>query len=192
MHNFLYALFVISSFFVLISSPAKSNDHDVVQIRRGLQVFQEVCSACHAAQKITVGKLYSLGITKDEISKFSEIIDDSSSPFLSPYESEFEAFISNNGAIPGDLSDLYQVRRDAASYTFQLLTSYRSPPPSFSRLPTKLTAYKHYNSAFANRYIAMAPPLVSEGQVTFVDGTQSTVDQMSKDVAVFLHYTSNR
>jgi ubiquinol-cytochrome c reductase cytochrome c1 subunit len=36
----------------------------------------------------------------------------------------------------------------------------------------------------------MPPPLVSNGQVTFADGTPSTVDQMAKDVAAFLVWTA--
>ena len=36
----------------------------------------------------------------------------------------------------------------------------------------------------------MAPPLTSEGQVTYADGTKSTVDQMAKDVSAFLVWTA--
>ena len=36
----------------------------------------------------------------------------------------------------------------------------------------------------------MAPPLTSEGQVTYVDGTKATVDQMAKDVSAFLVWTA--
>ena len=36
----------------------------------------------------------------------------------------------------------------------------------------------------------MPPPLVSEGQVTYADGTKSTVDQMAKDVSAFLVWTA--
>jgi len=32
----------------------------------------------------------------------------------------------------------------------------------------------------------MPPPLTSEGQVQYADGTKPTVDQMAKDVAAFL------
>ena len=35
----------------------------------------------------------------------------------------------------------------------------------------------------------MAPPL-SDGQVTYADGTRRTVDQMAKDVAAFLTWTA--
>jgi ubiquinol-cytochrome c reductase cytochrome c1 subunit len=36
----------------------------------------------------------------------------------------------------------------------------------------------------------MPPPLTSEGQVTYADGTKSTVDQMATDVAAFLTWTA--
>ena len=36
----------------------------------------------------------------------------------------------------------------------------------------------------------MPPPLTSDGQVTYADGTKPTVDQMAKDVAAFLVWTA--
>ncbi|HEU4651040.1 MAG TPA: cytochrome c1, partial [Croceibacterium sp.] len=42
---------------------------------------------------------------------------------------------------------------------------------------------------FANLNIAMAPPL-SDGQVTYADGTEATREQMAKDVAAFLTWTA--
>ena len=36
----------------------------------------------------------------------------------------------------------------------------------------------------------MAPPLTSAGQVTYDDGTEATVEQMSTDVAAFLTWTA--
>ena len=36
----------------------------------------------------------------------------------------------------------------------------------------------------------MPPPLMSEGQVTFDDGTKSTVEQMSTDVSAFLMWAA--
>jgi ubiquinol-cytochrome c reductase cytochrome c1 subunit len=44
----------------------------------------------------------------------------------------------------------------------------------------------HYNPYFPNLNIAMPPPLTANGQVTYADGTQPTVDQMAKDVSAFL------
>ena len=48
----------------------------------------------------------------------------------------------------------------------------------------------YYNPYFHSLNIAMAPPLVTEGQVTYDDGTKATVDQMSADVAAFLQWTA--
>jgi ubiquinol-cytochrome c reductase cytochrome c1 subunit len=36
----------------------------------------------------------------------------------------------------------------------------------------------------------MPPPLVSDGQVQYADGTKATVDQMATDVAAFLTWTA--
>jgi ubiquinol-cytochrome c reductase cytochrome c1 subunit len=36
----------------------------------------------------------------------------------------------------------------------------------------------------------MPPPLTSDGQVTYEDGTKPTVDQMATDVAAFLVWTA--
>jgi ubiquinol-cytochrome c reductase cytochrome c1 subunit len=38
--------------------------------------------------------------------------------------------------------------------------------------------------------IAMPPPLTSDGQVQYADGTKPTVDQMATDVAAFLVWTA--
>ena len=48
----------------------------------------------------------------------------------------------------------------------------------------------HYNPYFANLNLAMPPPLTTEGQVSYADGTKPTVDQMAKDVAAFLVWTA--
>ena len=36
----------------------------------------------------------------------------------------------------------------------------------------------------------MPPPLASDGQVQYEDGTKPTVDQMARDVAAFLTWTA--
>ena len=36
----------------------------------------------------------------------------------------------------------------------------------------------------------MPPPLTSDGQVTYSDGTKATRDQMARDVAAFLTWTA--
>jgi ubiquinol-cytochrome c reductase cytochrome c1 subunit len=45
----------------------------------------------------------------------------------------------------------------------------------------------YYNKYFAGHQIAMAPPL-SDGRVTYADGTRASVEQMSRDLTTFLAY----
>jgi cytochrome c1 len=47
----------------------------------------------------------------------------------------------------------------------------------------------HYNPFFPGGQIAMTPPL-SEGIVTYSDGSQPNVNQMAKDVVAFLSWAA--
>lgn len=160
---------------------------DVSQLKRGLRVFSEVCSACHGARSLTQEKLQKIQISPGEYIYFGN----ANNLYPDPYLSIVESFIANNGAIPGDLTDLYKIRRDAPSYTYRILLGYGSPPNQFAKIPPNLKSNRFYNSAFENRYIAMPPPLLAEGQVTYDDGTVASVDQMARDVSIFLNWASN-
>jgi ubiquinol-cytochrome c reductase cytochrome c1 subunit len=48
---------------------------------------------------------------------------------------------------------------------------------------------EHGHSTVLGSWIAMPPPL-SDDQVTYADGTATTVDQMSRDVSAFLMWTA--
>ena len=48
----------------------------------------------------------------------------------------------------------------------------------------------YYNKYFPSRMIAMPPPL-SDGQVTYTDGTKNTLQQEAHDVATFLTYIAS-
>lgn len=111
--------------------------------------------------------------------------------FPSPFANDIAARAANNNAIPPDLSLMAKARHDGAAYVYSLLTGYQDQPAELlKRFPeAKTGAGLHYNPYFPNLNLAMAPPL-NEGQVTFSDGTKSTVEQMSKDVAAFLVWTA--
>jgi len=49
----------------------------------------------------------------------------------------------------------------------------------------------YYNTAFPGHQIHMPPPLASDGQVSYTDGTPSTVDQYARDVSAFLMWTAD-
>jgi len=48
----------------------------------------------------------------------------------------------------------------------------------------------YFNKYFPNVNVAMAPPITAEGQVSYSDGTEATISQMSEDVSAFLTWTA--
>jgi ubiquinol-cytochrome c reductase cytochrome c1 subunit len=113
--------------------------------------------------------------------------------FPSPFPNEIAARAANNNALPPDLSLITKAREGGAAYVHSLLTGYQNQPAELlKKFPDAKTPQNlHYNPYFANLNIAMPPPLTSNGQVTYADGTPATVDQMAKDVSAFLVWTAN-
>lgn len=209
--------FIISIFILLISQltlanealpPKKMNwpfdgvfgsvDREAAQ--RGFQVYKEVCSVCHGLYNLSYRNLKDIGFSEDEIKEIAkgytvkdgpndegEMFDRPALPadhFVHPYPNEQAARAANNGAYPPDLSLIIKARHDGADYLYSLLTGYTDAPAGF-----KLMSGLSYNPYFANDQIAMPPPLTN-GQVTYIDGTPATVEQMSRDVAVFLQWAA--
>ena len=105
--------------------------------------------------------------------------------FPSSFANEQAARAANNGANPPDLSVITKARKGGADYLHAILTGYKAEPPK----DVKLMEGMNYNAYFPGQQIAMPPPL-NEGQVTYADGTQATVEQMAKDVTTFLAWAS--
>jgi ubiquinol-cytochrome c reductase cytochrome c1 subunit len=112
--------------------------------------------------------------------------------FPNPYANETAARAANNNALPPDLSIIVQAREGGAPYVFSILTGYQSAPPKLhAEFPDfQVLPGLHYNPYFASLAIAMPPPLTTDAQVQYVDGTKPTVQQMAKDVAAFLVWTA--
>jgi ubiquinol-cytochrome c reductase cytochrome c1 subunit len=180
---------------------------DRTQLQRGFQVYKEVCAACHSIHLVAFRNLEDLGYSAPEVKAIAnqwqievpDINPDTGEPatrkalaadrFPTPYPNEVAARAANNNAAPPDLTLMTKAREGGAAYVYSLLTGYQNPPatlPEASRPGPNL----HYNPYFANLNIAMPPPLVAEGQVTYADGTKPTVDQMAKDVSAFLVWTA--
>ncbi len=184
--------------------------YDRQQLQRGFQVYKEVCSACHSLHLASFRDLAALGYEEPEVKAIANqwqtevpsINPDTgeaatrkavpADKFPSPYANETAARAANNNALPPDLSLITKAREGGASYVHSLLTGYAKQPADLLRkFPTSKTPTGlYYNPYFANLNLAMPPPLTSEGQVTFADGTKPTVDQMSTDVAAFLTWTA--
>ncbi len=174
---------------------------DRKQLQRGFQVYKEVCSACHSIHRVAFRDLAALGFSAAEIKAIAAgydipSVDDKtgdpstrkglpSDKFPLLYPNEIAARAAQNGALPPDLSLITKAREDGPNYVHSLVTGFTDAPKGWT-VPDGL----YYNPYFKSLNIAMPPPLVSDDQVTYADGTKATKDQMGKDIAAFLTWTA--
>lgn len=180
---------------------------DMAQLQRGFQVYKEVCSACHSLKFVAFRNLQQLGYTEAEVDAEAATwtvpgIDpatgevntrpgDPTDTFPMPFANSIAAAAANNNAIPPDLSLITKARHDGSNYVYSLLTGYgEADPAKAAKVGFETPAGLYFNKHFPNVNIAMAPPLAIDGQVTYADGTESTIPQMATDVAAFLTWTA--
>lgn len=168
--------------------------------QRGFQVYKEVCSGCHSLKHVSYRNLKSLGFAEGEVKQIASEYTVKDGPndegemferpailadqFVSPYPNEQAARFLNNGAYPVDLSLIVKARHNGANYLYSLLTGYTEKPRDFH-----LGEGLYYNKYFPGHQIAMPPPLM-DNQVEYMDGTRASVEQMARDVVVFLQWAS--
>jgi len=181
---------------------------DQAQLKRGYQVYKEICAGCHSMNLMHYRDLQDIGFTEDEVKAFAAEVqvqdgpDDAgemferpgkpSDPFKAPFANEQAARAANNGALPPDLTLIAKSRagagflgHDGADYIHSLMTGYEETPPAGVTLPEGM----HYNEAFKGHQVAMPPPL-SDDAVTYADGTAATLDQEAQDIATFLTWAA--
>ena len=197
-----------------LASDGPLGKFDRAQLQRGLQVYTEVCAACHGISLVSFRDLAALGYNEGQIKAFAgsgnfwkievasvnpdtgEASTRKATPadrFPSPYPNDTAARAANRNALPPDLSLIAKAREGGAAYTYSLLVGYEQQPAELLKhFPTAKTPEGlYYNPYFANLNLAMPPPLISEGQVSYGEGApKATVDQMSKDVSAFLVWTA--
>jgi ubiquinol-cytochrome c reductase cytochrome c1 subunit len=176
--------------------------YDNRQLQRGFQVYKEVCSNCHSLKQIAFRNLTEIGYSEAEVKAiaknwgtkaktFDTKTGDAGERPNTPADHFPPVYYAGTGS-PPDLSLVTKARHGGAHYVHSLLTGYADQPADLlkkypdSKTPDGL----FYNPYFANLNIAMPPPLASEGQVAYTDGTKATVDQMAQDVAAFLTWTA--
>jgi ubiquinol-cytochrome c reductase cytochrome c1 subunit len=173
---------------------------DDAQLQRGLQVYREVCSGCHGLKYIAFRNLADLQYNEDQIKALAseativdgpddegEMFEREGRPsdyFPSPFPNDRAAAASNSGAVPPDLSLIAKARLDGPNYIYALLTGYVEPAGDLEVLEGL-----SYNAYFPGHQIAMAQPL-DDDAVEYADGTEASLDQMSRDVAAFLMWTA--
>ncbi|WP_339108252.1 cytochrome c1 [Thioclava sp. GXIMD4216] len=178
--------------------------YDQQQLRRGFQVYREVCSACHGLKYVALRTLSDkdgLGMNPDwvrayaaEMSIYDPELDDERP------RKETDHFPTVVDAGAPDLSLIAKSRAGfhgpygtgiaqfvqgmgGPEYIYSLLTSYTGEE-------TETAGNVLYeNHVFSTGYLQMPPPL-SDDLIEYEDGTPATTQQMAKDVAAFLMWAA--
>jgi ubiquinol-cytochrome c reductase cytochrome c1 subunit len=194
--------------------------YDKAQLQRGLKVYKEVCSACHSMNLVAFRTLSDLGYSEAQIKSLSaeytihdgpndagDMFDRPGKPsdhFPAPFANEEAAAASNGGAAPPDMSLLAKARgveRGFPRFVFDIFTQYAQGGPDY--IHSLLTGYDetppagmvipegtHYNPYFMSGVSLKMPKPLSDGQVTYDDGSPQTIDQYSRDVSAFLMWAA--
>jgi ubiquinol-cytochrome c reductase cytochrome c1 subunit len=120
--------------------------------------------------------------------------------FPAPFPNEYAARASNGGSLPPDLSVMAKARDGGPDYIYSLLSGFRNPPPGLT-----MPAGKYYNPYYPGDLtgnwtgpadkvpvggsIGMPPPL-TDGKVTFDDGSPNKIADEARDVSAFLTWAS--
>ena len=172
-------------------------------LQRGYQVYTEVCSSCHSMKYLSYRNLSEKGgpeFTVQEAKAIAASFEVTDGPnadgemftrpgklsdkFVMPYENVKAAQAANGGAYPPDMSVLVKARGGGVDYIYSLLQGYEDPP-----VGVILDDGVYYNKYMYGNKIKMSNQL-SDGLVEYGDGTNATVQQMSKDVTTFLMWAA--
>ncbi len=179
--------------------------YDRNQLQRGLQIYTEVCAACHGLKYVPLRTLSDddgVGMPEDQVRAYAaqnfEVFDPELDDFRPAIPTDH--FPDSNLENAPDLSLMAKARAGfhgpyglginqlvkgmgGAEYIASLLHGYTGKEKE------EAGAVLYENTAFPGGWISMAPPL-SDEQVEFADGHENTVEAMSQDVAAFLMWTA--
>ncbi len=193
--------------------------YDTAQIQRGFKIYKEVCSVCHSLDLLSFRNLADPNGPAFSPAQAAAVaaeakindIDDQGQPttrpgrpadhFPSPFPNDAAAR-AVHGAVPPDMSVLAKARtyeRGFPWFVFDIFTQYQEQGPDYiaalmkgyEKAPSDFQVPEgtFYNKYFPAGAIRMPKPL-SDGQVTYDDGSPQTVEQYSKDVAAFLMWAA--
>lgn len=188
---------------------------DYAQLQRGYKVYKEVCAACHGLELVAFRNLAELGYSEGQVKaeaatwQVPGINPDTGEAemraaeptdhFPSPYPNAVAAAAANNGKIPPDLSLITKARHHGTAYVYSLLTGYTDAASYVNEDGVRLAQAfpeampqpgNYFNPYYSGLNIGMSPPIVTDNQVTYDDGTNATISQMAQDSAAFLTWTA--
>ena len=156
------------------------------ELQRGLQVYREVCQACHGMKYVafrTLSAETGPGLSEAQVKAIAaeyDVPDEEGEPGDTRAGKPFDYFptpiaVGN----PPDFSLLAKARPGGPDHIYSVLLSYTGEEK------TEAGATLYENAAFPGGWIGMGPPL-SDGLVEYADGSPQTVEQYSNDVSAFL------
>jgi ubiquinol-cytochrome c reductase cytochrome c1 subunit len=177
---------------------------DQNQLQRGLQVYTEVCAACHGLQYVPLRTLADAGgpnLPEDQVRAYAaqfEIFDPEIDDFRPRVPTDH--FPSSNLENAPDLSLMAKARAGFSgpygSGINQFLKGMGGPEYIYSLLmgytgeeKTEAGVTLYENTAFPGGWIAMNPVLF-EDQIEFADGSSNSMEAVAEDVAAFLMWTA--
>ncbi len=178
--------------------------YDQMQLQRGLQVYTEVCAACHGLQYVPIRTLADDGgpaLPEAQVrayAEFWEVWDDELQDFrtATPNDNFPPSGVEN----APDLSLMAKARAGfhgpyglginqffkgigGPEYIASLLAGYTGEEKE------EAGTILYENTAFPGGWISMAPPLYGD-DVEYEDGSPTEIEDLAVDVAAFLTWTA--
>ncbi|MEP1199840.1 MULTISPECIES: cytochrome c1 [unclassified Tateyamaria] len=178
--------------------------YDQNQLQRGLQIYTEICAACHGLKFVplrTLGDEGGPALPEDQVrayAEFYEVFDAELDDFRTATPSDhFPASALENAP---DLSLMAKARAGfhgpyglginqlmngigGPEYITALLTGYTGEEKE------EAGSVLYENTIFPGGWIAMAPPLYGD-DLEFADGHATDLHHLSEDVSAFLMWTA--
>lgn len=178
--------------------------YDQMQLQRGLQVYTEICSACHGLQYVPIRTLSDPGgpgIPEDQVRAYAERWEVWDQELLdyrtaTPTDNFPKSALEN----APDLSLMAKARAGfhgpyglginqffkgigGPEYIASLLTGYTGEEKE------EAGTILYENTAFPGGWISMAQPLYGD-DVAYADGHATDIHHLSEDVSAFLMWTA--
>jgi ubiquinol-cytochrome c reductase cytochrome c1 subunit len=179
--------------------------YDTMQLQRGLQVYTEVCAACHGMKFVPIRTLGDEGgphLPVDQVRAYAKqftVIDSETGEERPGLPTDF--FPANTSAGAPDLSVMAKARKGFEGPVGlginQILFGIGGPEYIASIL-TGFTGEEkeefgntfYGNHAFPGGWIKMPSSVLSDGQVEFADGAPNDLAHEAQDVAAFLMWAA--
>jgi ubiquinol-cytochrome c reductase cytochrome c1 subunit len=177
--------------------------YDQAQLQRGLQVYTEVCAACHGLKYVAFRTLADPGgpsMTDEQMRLFTEqweVLDPATGEYRTATPTDhFPASMVENAP---DLSLMAKARagfKGPMGLGFNQIINGMGGAEYIASFVIGFTGEEKeeagvllYENSAKGAYVAMAPVIYGD-DVEYMDGTAATPEQIAQDVAAFLMWTA--